>query len=82
MWRKVLWLVGRSLAMILLYLGFGIAILWYNAPTLIEGIGAGREPVWALLGLFGAQPELLILLGLLVPAVIAGVLLPYKPSWA
>ena len=68
--------------MIGLYLAFAIGILWYNAPTLIEGIGAGREPVWALVGAGGAQPERLVLLGLLVPAVIAGVLLPHKPSWA
>jgi len=68
--------------MVVLYCGFAIGILWYNAPTLIEGIGAGRAPVWAVVGLLGTQPERLVLLILLVPAVIAGVLLPHKPSWA
>ena len=81
MWRKAIWLVSRSLAMVILYVVFALGILWYNAPTLIEGIGMGRESVWLLGGLLVTQPELLVLLGLLVLGVIAGVLLPHKASW-
>jgi hypothetical protein len=80
-WRKLLWALTRSVTMVLLYVGFAVAILWYNEPALVEGIGAGRASVWALVGELAAQPELLALLLLLVPAIVAAVLLPAKPGW-
>lgn len=81
LWRKALWLVTRSVTMVVLYVAFAAAILWYNAPATIEGIGAGRESVLSLVGLFGRQPDLLVLCLLLVPAVLAATLLPHRPDW-
>lgn len=80
-WRKLLWLVTRSTTMAVLYAAFAAGLLWYNAPAVVEGVGAGREPVWALAGLLASRPELLVLLAILVPAVAAAVLLPHKPGW-
>ncbi|WP_276261151.1 hypothetical protein [Haloglomus litoreum] len=81
LWRKVLWLVVRSVTIVVLYLGAAAAILWYNEPAVVGAMGAGREPVWALFGVLSAQPELLLLLLILGPAVAAAVLLPHKPDW-
>lgn len=81
LWRKLLWLVTRSATMVVAYVAFAAGILWYNEPALVTGIGAGRESVWALAGLFVAQPELLFVLLVLVPAVFAAVLLPHRPDW-
>lgn len=64
--------------MVVAYVAFAAAILWYNEPEVVEGIGAGREPLWTLLGVLGARPELLVLLLILVPAVVASVLLPHR----
>jgi len=80
-WRKLLWLLVRGVTMAVAYVGFAAAILWYNEPTVVEAVGAGRESAWALVTLLGARPELLVLLALLVPAVLAAVLLPHRPDW-
>jgi hypothetical protein len=80
-WRKVLWVVGRGLTMVVAYVGFGAAILWYNEPDVVGGVAAGRQPVWAVAGLLAGRPELLLVLAILVPAVVAAVLLPHRPSW-
>lgn len=80
-WRKLLWLVTRSVTVVVLYAVFATGILWYNEPALVEGIGAGRLPAWALVGVLGAQPELLGLLLILGPAILIAVLLPQKPAW-
>ena len=80
-WRKLLWLVTRSVTMVVAYVAFAVGILWYNEPALVEGIGAGRESPLALVGALGATPELLVLLVILVPAVLAAVLLPHRPDW-
>jgi hypothetical protein len=80
-WRKLLWVLTRSVTMVVLYVVAAVAILWYNEPALVEGIGAGRASVWSLVGELAAQPELLALLLLLGPAIAAAVLLPTKPGW-
>lgn len=80
-WRKLLWLVSRSVTMVVLYVAFAAAFLWYNAPEIVEGVGSGDESVWALLGLVASRPELLGLLLILFVAVPAATLLPHKPSW-
>ncbi|WP_255198141.1 hypothetical protein [Halorarius litoreus] len=79
-WRKLRWLVTRSLTMVVAYVGFAVAILWYNEPTPVEAIGADRESPLALVGALVTTPELGLLL-ILVPAVVAAVLLPNRPSW-
>lgn len=80
-WRKLLWVLTRSVTMVVLYVAFAVALLWYNEPALVEGIGAGRASVTALAGVLWAQPELLGILLLLAPAVAVAVLLPQKPGW-
>jgi hypothetical protein len=80
-WRKLLWLVTRSVTMVVLYAGFAVGILWYNEPALVEGVGAGRESPLAVVGALVATPELLVILAILVPAVLAAVLLPHRPDW-
>lgn len=67
--------------MVVLYVAFGAALLWYNEPALVEGVGAGQQSAWALVGLLGARTDLLVLLLILVPAVVVGVLLPHRPDW-
>ena len=81
-WRKALWLVTRSVTMLVFYVLFAAAILWYNEPETVEAVGAGREPVWELVAVLGGQPELLVILLLLVPAVAATVLLPHRTDWS
>jgi hypothetical protein len=80
-WRKLLWVVTRSVTMVLLYGLFAAGLLWYNEPATVEAIGTGSAPAWALLGLLAARPELLALLLVLGPAVAAAVLLPHRPDW-
>ena len=80
-WRKALWLVTRVVTMVVFYVAAAAAILWYNEPTVIEGIGAGTESPLALLGLFASQPELLALMLLMIPAVFVAVVLPHRPDW-
>jgi hypothetical protein len=80
-WRKALWAVSRSVLMVVLYALFAVGILWYNEPALVEGVGAGRESLTDLVWAVASQPELLAILLILVPAVVAAVLLPTKPAW-
>lgn len=80
-WRKSLWLLSRGATVAVLYVTLAVGILWYNAPTVVGDVGAGRASAWAVVGLLGARPELLGVLLLLVPAVLAGVILPHRPSW-
>jgi hypothetical protein len=80
-WRKLLWLVVRGVTTVVAYVGSAVAILWFNEPVVVEAVGAGRAPVWALVTRVVAQPELLLLLALLVPAILAAVLLPHRPDW-
>lgn len=80
-WRKVLWLVSRSVSMLVLYVLFAGAILWYNQPEIVGGVVNGTEPVWSILTVFGTQPELLVIMAILVPAVVASVLLPHRTVW-
>lgn len=80
-WRKLLWLVTRSVTVLVLYGAAAAALLWYNAPAVVEGVGAGRTPAWALVDLVAASPDLLVLVVVLVPAVLAAVLLPHRPDW-
>jgi hypothetical protein len=81
-WRQLLWLVSRGLAIGILYALFAVGILWYNEPAMVEGIAAGRESIWVLLGLLVDRSELLVLMVILLPAVIAGVLLPHRTDWS
>lgn len=80
-WRKLLWLVTRSVTMVVAYAFCAVAIVWYNEPVLVEGIGGGTESPLALVGAFGTSPGLLAILLILVPAVMAAVLLPHRPDW-
>jgi hypothetical protein len=80
-WRKLVWFVTRGLTVGLLYVAFAVGLLWYNEPALVEGIFAGREPLWAMATLLARRLELLGLLLILVPAVLAAVLLPHRPDW-
>ena len=80
-WRKLLWLVVRGVTIVVAYAASAAAVLWYNAPGVVEGVGAGRTPAWTLVGLVVARPDLLALVLLLVPAVLAAVLLPHRPDW-
>jgi hypothetical protein len=81
-WRKVLWLVTRSLAIGVVYVASAAVILWYNAPLVVEGIANGGLSPLALLALFATQPELLLLCLLLLPAIAAAILLPHRPDWS
>jgi hypothetical protein len=81
-WRKVLWTVSRTAMSVVLYVAFAAGILWFNEPRVVEGIAGGDESPLALVGLFATQPELLALVLLLVPAVLAAVLLPHRTDWS
>jgi hypothetical protein len=81
LWRKCLWLVSRTVTMVIFYALFAVGILWYNDPELVSRVLGGDASVLALLGLLVGSPELVVILLLLVPAVLVTVLLPHKPSW-
>jgi len=80
-WRKALWLVSRSVTMVVFYVLFAAAIFWYNEPEAVEGVRTGEEPVWELFAVLGSNPELLAIFAIMVPAVVAAVLLPHRPDW-
>lgn len=81
LWRKLLWILSRTVTMVVAYVFFGAAVLWYNQPTAIERIAAGTASPLSLLSVLAAQPALLAILAIMVPAVLVAVLLPHKPSW-
>jgi hypothetical protein len=80
-WRKVLWAVTRTVMSVVLYVASVAAVLWFNEPGVVGGIAEGSESPLALVGLFAAQPELLALVLLLFPAVLAAVVLPHRTAW-
>lgn len=80
-WRKLLWLVTRAVTMVVAYAFFAVGILWYNEPDLVGAIVAGDRSPFAIFGAFAATPELLVIMLILVPAVVAAVLLPHRPDW-
>lgn len=81
LWRKALWLVTRIVTVAVFYVLAAAVILWFNAPEPVEAIGAGEASILTLGGVFASQPELLLLLLVLVPAIAAAVVLPHKPDW-
>ncbi len=80
-WRKVLWGVSRGVAAAVLYVAFAAAILWYNEPAVVESVGAGQTSAATLVGVLAGNVELLAVMVLLVPAVLASVLLPHRTEW-
>jgi len=80
-WRKALWLVSRSVTMVVFYVLFAAAIFWYSEPDVVEGVRTGDESVWELFAVLGSNPELLVIFAIMVPAVAAAVLLPHRPDW-
>jgi hypothetical protein len=80
-WRKALWGVTRGVAATVLYVAFAAAILWYNEPAVVESVGAGQASVAALFGVLAGNVQLLAVMVLLVPAVLASVLLPHRTEW-
>ena len=67
--------------MVILYVLLAGLILWYNQPEVLGNIVNGSVPIWLHSAVFGSQRELLVKMLVLVPAVVASDLLPYRTTW-
>lgn len=81
-WRKAVWLVTRSLTILVGYAVAAAVVLWYNLPETARAVSDGREPVWELVPALAGYPALAFLLVFLLPVVAAAVILPHRTDWS